>query len=172
MFNQPIEKDTKIFTLKSIKNANTYSTCINSDRDRSIYWCKNVKVGSNFAAANNGQVNSDFAANSKIVASSKIATSSKIAARIINCGIFPCEYSYFVLLHLIVSASSGDVCNCRSRVASSIPARSHTFSTIDHENNFNSHSPPFTLTLQGTRRIYDSMNRSKIEFIAYNHILL
>ena len=28
-------------------------------------------------------------------------------------------------------------------VASSIPARYHTFVDIDHENNFNGHSPPF-----------------------------
>ena len=30
----------------------------------------------------------------------------------------------------------------------------------------------FILTLQETRRIYDSMNRPKIEFIAYIYILL
>ena len=30
----------------------------------------------------------------------------------------------------------------------------------------------FTLTLQETRSVYDSMNRPKIEFIAYIYILL
>ena len=73
MFNQPIEKDTKIFTLKSIKTPILILrvfTWIEIDR---FIGAKMLKL-----AANNGQVNSDFAANSKIVAGSKIATSSKI----------------------------------------------------------------------------------------------
>ena len=84
MFNQPIEKDTKIFTLKSIKTPIPILLVLSWIEIDRFIGAKMLKL-----AANNGQVNSDFAANSKIVASSKIATSSKIAARIINCGIFP-----------------------------------------------------------------------------------